>query len=170
MKRKISIATIVIVSLNLSCLVLSSNLILEASAQEAEAETGTRTGETPVRDSLTQAPNADPLDIYREAGINKEQEDKIRKMAKEFEDVQRVRLKQLFGLLEDMQELQLKPDPSEPEVMAKQTQINTLRSDISNSRIKLLLEIRATMQPEQKEKLVSLVKERKARARKNRAN
>lgn len=156
MKRSILVATVV--SLNLSCFILSSNLILQAQ----EADGGINA--TPVRDSLTPA-NADPLDIYKEAGISREQEDKIRKMAKEFEDVQRVRLKTLYGLIEDMQELQMKPDPSEAEVMAKQGQINNLRSEISNSRIKLLLDIRAVMQPEQKEKLVSIVKERKARAR-----
>ncbi len=158
MKRSILVATVV--SLILSCFILSSNLILQAQ----EADGGINA--TPVRDSLTPvSANADPLDIYKEAGINREQEDKIRKMAKEFEDVQRVRLKTLYGLIEDMQELQMKPDPSEAEVMAKQGQINTLRSEISNSRIKLLLDIRAVMQPEQKEKLVSIVKERKARAR-----
>lgn len=158
MKRSILVAAVV--SLNLSCFVLSSNLILQA--QEADGMPGA----SPVRDSLTSVSvNADPLDIYKEAGINREQEDKIRKMAKEFEDVQRVRLKTLYGLIEDMQELQMKPDPSETEVMAKQAQINNLRSEISNSRIKLLLDIRSIMQPEQKEKLVSIVKERKARAR-----
>ncbi len=154
MKRKVFLSTVV--SLNLSCLVLGSNLLLQA--QEANDD-------APVRDSLTSAASADPLDIYREAGISKDQELKIRHMAKEFEDVQRVRLKTLFGYLEDMQEFQLKPDPAEAEVMAKQTQINSLRSEISNGRIKLLLDIRALLSPEQKEKLVSLLKERKAKAR-----
>lgn len=158
MKRKVFFSTVV--ALNLSCLILSSNLLLQA--QEANDD-------APVRDSLTSAANADPLDIYREAGISKEQELKIRQMAKEFEDVQRVRLKTLFGYLEDMQEYQLKPDPAEAEVMAKQTQINNLRTEISNGRIKLLLDIRALLSPEQKEKLVALLKERKAKARR-RAN
>jgi len=158
LKRKVFLLTGVF--LNLSCLILSSNLVLQA--QEANDD-------APVRESLTSAANADPLDIYREAGISKDQELKIRHMAKEFEDVQRVRLKTLYGHFEDMQDLQLKPDPTQDEVMAKQTQINSLRNEIANGRVKLLLEIRAILSPEQKEKLVSLLKDRKAKARR-RAN
>lgn len=163
MKRSILVATVV--SLSLSCFILSSNLILQAQ----EADSGPNA--TPVRDSLTPvSANVDPLDIYKEAGINKEQEDKIRRMAKEFEDQQKVRLKRLLGYIEDMQELQMKPDASETEVMGKQSQINSLNAEIANNRIKLLLDIRSLMQPEQKEKLVVLIKERKARAKARRAN
>ncbi|MCW5824063.1 MAG: hypothetical protein KIT34_14760 [Cyanobacteria bacterium TGS_CYA1] len=159
MKRGVYLTAVL--SLNLSCLILGSNLLLQA--QEANDD-------APVRDSLTSAASSsDPLDIYREAGINKDQELKIRNLAKEFEDVQRVRLKTLFGLIEDMQDFQMKPDPAEAEVMAKQTQINNLRSEIANGRIKLLLDIRAILSTEQKEKLVALLKERKAKARR-RAN
>ncbi len=99
----------------------------------------------------------DPLAVYKEAGIDLEQERKIRKFAKEFEDQQRVRLKLMANLLKEMRQLELLPDPDEKKALDKQVEINKVQNDISIERIKLLLRIRNVMTFEQKERLVSLI-------------
>jgi Spy/CpxP family protein refolding chaperone len=97
----------------------------------------------------------DPLKIYRESGIDSEQEQKIRRLAKEFEDQQRVRLRLLGNMLKDMRSLELEPAPDEDKVMAKQGEINKVQNEINNERIKLLLAIRNVLTVEQKQRLVS---------------
>lgn len=97
----------------------------------------------------------DPLKIYRESGIDSEQEQKIRRLAKEFEDQQRVRLRLLGNMLKDMRSLELEPAPDEDKVMTKQGEINKVQNEINNERIKLLLAIRNVLTIEQKQRLVS---------------
>lgn len=97
----------------------------------------------------------DPLKIYRESGIDSEQEQKIRRLAKEFEDQQRVRLRLLGNMLKDMRSLELEPAPDEDKVMTKQSEINKVQNEINNERIKLLLAIRNVLTIEQKQRLVS---------------
>ncbi|MBN8661070.1 MAG: hypothetical protein J0M35_11945 [Candidatus Obscuribacter phosphatis] len=97
----------------------------------------------------------DPLKIYRESGIDSEQEQKIRRLAKEFEDQQRVRLRLLGNMLKDMRSLELEPAPDEDKVMSKQGEINKVQNEINNERIKLLLAIRNVLTVEQKQRLVS---------------
>lgn len=99
----------------------------------------------------------DPVAIYREAGIDKEQERKIRKMAKDFEDLQRVRLKLVANLLREMKTLSLVVEPDEKQVMAKQDEINKAQATMANERVKLLLKIRAILNTEQKQRLVELL-------------
>lgn len=99
----------------------------------------------------------DPVAIYREAGIDKEQERKIRKMAKDFEDLQRVRLKLVANLLREMKTLSLVVEPDEKQVMAKQDEINKAQAIMANERVKLLLKIRAILNIEQKQRLVELL-------------
>lgn len=100
----------------------------------------------------------DPMYIYKQVGINSEQEGEIRKQVKDFESAQRVRVKLLINLVKDMRGLQLQPDPSEEEVLAKQTEINNVSSQSALERVKLMLKIRAILTPGQKQKLVDLVK------------
>ena len=101
---------------------------------------------------------SDPMYIYKQVGINSEQEGEIRKQVKDFESAQRVRLKLLINLVKDMRSLQLQADPSEEEVLAKQTEINNVTSQSALERVKLMLKIRAILTPAQKQKLVDLVK------------
>lgn len=102
----------------------------------------------------------DPVAVYVEAGINKEQEGKIRQLAKDFEDMQGVRLKLMATLLKDMRALQLEADPDEKKVLAKQEDINKVHSEMATDRVKLMLKIRGIMTPEQKQRLVQLIQER----------
>lgn len=109
-------------------------------------------------------PPPDPVAIYRQAGANEEQEGEIRRLAKSFDEVQRVRLKNLVGLIKGMSELQLQPTPNDDEVLAKQEEINKLSGEMSTERIKLLLKIRKVLKPEQRDKLVAIIKEGKQKA------
>ena len=101
---------------------------------------------------------ADPLELYKKAGIDSDQEGEIRKMMKEFESAHRVRMKSLFGLMKDMRSLQLQANPSEDEVLAKQDEINKLSGEIATERIKLMLKIRKLLSPSQRQRLVQLVR------------
>lgn len=96
----------------------------------------------------------DPLAIYREAGIDKEQEKKIRQLAKEFEDGQRVRLALMANLLKDMRNLQMQPDPNEKTALAKQDEINKVQAEMGTERTKLVLKIRNILDFEQKQRLI----------------
>lgn len=105
----------------------------------------------------------DPMEIYRKAGIDQEQEVRIRQCAREFEEQARVKRKMLFELMQQMQQISLQPEPDENAVMTKQGEINKVNSEMANERIKLLLKIRSVLTKEQKEKLVGLMREAYAR-------
>jgi|AGTN01.1.fsa_nt_gi hypothetical protein len=109
-------------------------------------------------------PPQDPVAIYKQAGVNEEQEGEIRRLAKSFEDGQRVRLKTLVGLIKGMSDLQLQSTPNEDEVLAKQDEINKLSNEMATERVKLLLKVRKVLKPEQRDKLVALIKEGKQKA------
>ena len=106
--------------------------------------------------------NSDPLKLYREAGIDKEQEYKIRKLAKTFEEQQRVRIGLLGNLLKDMRKLELQADKEEKKALDKQSEINKIQAEIGTERIKLLLAIRNVLTFEQKERLVQNIQKTQA--------
>ncbi len=103
------------------------------------------------------AESNDPIFIYRQAGINSDQEDKIRKLAQTFEGQQRVRSKKIMDLVVQMRGLQLQPDPNADEVLGVQNEINKLGGEMALDRIKLLLDIRKVLTPDQKQKLVAIL-------------
>ena len=99
----------------------------------------------------------DPLSIYREAGINSDQENQIKELAKQFEEANATRLQSVMTQLQEMKELSLKPDPDEQAVIAKQEQISKLQAEMGMERIKLLLKIRHVLNAQQKQKLVEIM-------------
>jgi len=123
----------------------------------------------PVYSQETGDPSAkaDPVAIYQEAGATPAQQDKIRELAREFEKVAKVKNERIKNLQTQMRNLSLEPDPDEPKVLATQQEINTLLTDIANSRIRLMLSIRQILNGEQKTKLVQLIRERNARYQSN---
>ena len=102
----------------------------------------------------------DPVAIYKEAGIDKQQESRIRQMARDFEDMQAVRLKRLANLSMQLKAISLETDPDEKDAMAKQDEINKALNEMANARLKLLLEIRQVLDHDQKERLVQLLRSR----------
>ena len=109
-------------------------------------------------------PEKDPIAIYRQAGIDSDQEGEIRKLVKNFESAHRVRLKIVFRLIKEMRDLQFQPDPSSEEVLAKQDEINQITAKITVERVKLMLKIRSVLNPRQKQKLVQILKANSAAA------
>lgn len=101
----------------------------------------------------------DPLALYKMAGINTEQEETIKSLAKDFEGTQRVRVKSLVALYQQLKQLQLQPDPPEDQAIAKQEEINKLTSDMSTDRIRLLLKVRKVLTPDQRKKLIAIMTE-----------
>jgi Spy/CpxP family protein refolding chaperone len=126
--------------------------------------------------ALTLAPNAvraqdpaaeqrsDPMAIYREAGAGKEEQHKILAYVKEFEATQRVKAERITNMLKRMNEVSLEADPDEKMVLSLQDEINSTQAEMANARVKLLLNIRATLTAEHKVRLVDLMKQRRARA------
>lgn len=100
----------------------------------------------------------DPLAIYREAGINSDQENQIKDLAKQFEEANTTRLKSVMTELQEMKELSLKAEPDEQAVLAKQEEISKLQSEMGMERIKLLLKIRHVLNAEQKQHLVDIMR------------
>lgn len=106
------------------------------------------------------ATRPDPVSIYREAGAGEEQLNKIRELAKDFESSARVKAERIRNLMHQMQTLSFEPDPDEKKVFATQDEINSLAADMSNARIKLMLKIRGLLSPEQRFRLVQIMRER----------
>jgi Spy/CpxP family protein refolding chaperone len=110
------------------------------------------------------AASKDALAIYREAGINQDQENQIREYVKGFETANSARVEKIRSLLGEMRSLSLTPSPDEAAVMAKQAEINTAQAEIANERIKLLLKIRSALTKDQRQKLVDLMQKGGAQA------
>jgi Spy/CpxP family protein refolding chaperone len=104
------------------------------------------------------AEKKDPVLIYREAGANEEQEAKIRQFAQEYEKEAKVRIERLHNLSKQMRELSFDPELDEAKVLKLQDEINELQNTLNKDRIKLMLKIRGVLSPEQKTKLVELLK------------
>jgi Spy/CpxP family protein refolding chaperone len=101
----------------------------------------------------------DPIAVYAEAGASKEQQEKIRSMAKEFEAGAKVKIERATNLMKKMQAYSLEPCPDEKAVIATQEELNSLQGQLGLSRIKLMLAIRAVLSDEQRQKLVQLLKD-----------
>lgn len=105
-------------------------------------------------------PQKDPLAVYKEVGINAEQEAKIRQLSKDYEDASRVRDERVKNLMGEIFELSLQPAPDEPTVLAKQDEMNKVQAEKATERVKLLLSIRNVLTAEQKQRLVTIMEER----------
>lgn len=102
-------------------------------------------------------PSQDPLALYKMAGINSDQEQQILKLAREFEDGQRVRAKSLLALVGQIRVLSLQPDPPEEQLLSTQADMNKLTGEMAIERQKLLLKVRKVLTPEQRKKLVAIM-------------
>ena len=107
----------------------------------------------------------DPVLIYRTAGVNEEQEAKIRILAREYEKEGRVRVERMRNLSKQMTELSFAPELDETKILSLQDEINELQNTLNKDRVKLLLKIRSLLTAEQKSKLVELLKEKDLQSR-----
>ncbi|MBY0552151.1 MAG: hypothetical protein K2W95_33030 [Candidatus Obscuribacterales bacterium] len=110
--------------------------------------------------SRTNAAETDPLAIYRDCGASAEQELKIRQLASDYEKSARVRLQRIKNLQQQLKEQSFCAELDEKKVFGLQEEINSLQTGLSMDRLKLMLSIRQSLNTEQKEKLVQLMKEK----------
>ena len=103
--------------------------------------------------------NAEPIAIYKAAGINGVQEDKIKGQIDEFEKLTLAKGEVMVRLMKELRLLSLQPTPDTKAVISKQVEINTLNNQMSLERINLLLKLRAVLTPEQRVKLVQLMQQ-----------
>ena len=104
-------------------------------------------------------PQQDPLSMYKAIGADEGQLGQIRSAVKQFEDESRTRAQQIFSLMKEMRGLSSQPDPDEPTVLAKQTDINKVSADQAIARTKLMLAVRKILRPDQKQKLVQMAQQ-----------
>ncbi len=107
-----------------------------------------------------QTGTTDPLALYREAGASADQEGKIRLLASEYEKSARVRLQRIRNLSAQLKEASFEPELDEKKILGLQEEMNTLHTGLCMDRIKLMLSIRQVLEPEQRVKLVGLMKEK----------
>src|SRR5580704_8246603 len=76
----------------------------------------------------------DPVAVYKEAGINAQQESSIRQLAQEYDQESAVKLKALGELRHKLRELAYQPSLNSSALLAKQEQINKLQSEMALDR------------------------------------
>jgi Spy/CpxP family protein refolding chaperone len=99
----------------------------------------------------------DPVAIYKQAGINAEQESSIRKLAQEYDQESAVKVKALTTLMHGLRELAYQPKLDASALLAKQAQINKLQSEMATDRIQMIIKIRSILTGSQNEKLASIL-------------
>lgn len=105
------------------------------------------------------AEKKDPLSIYRNAGVNTEQETKIKQIVHEYEKAGRVRVERLRNLSKQIKDLSYDAELDESKILGVQSEINELQSTVNTERTKLMLKLRSVLTAEQKEKFVDLMRE-----------
>ena len=105
-------------------------------------------------------PVDDTVAIYKEAGINAEQESSIRKLGQEYDQETAIRFKTLNGLLQELRTLAYQPILDGDALLAKQEQINKLQSEMAMQRIHMIIKIRGILTASQNQKLANLLQAR----------
>jgi len=106
------------------------------------------------------ADSSDPVAIYRQAGINAEQESGIRKLAQDYDQESAVKLKALGERLQELKTLAYQSVLDGNALLAKQEQINKLQSEMAINRIQMVIKIRGILTANQNEKLANILKAR----------
>jgi Spy/CpxP family protein refolding chaperone len=123
------------------------------------ADTGAKPAPTQAQPAAEDR-EGDPLAIYADAGASAEQLTKIRDLAREWETNARVKSERIHKIMKELQTMSLTTDPDADKAVANQNEINSLMSEMSISKLKLMLKIRTLLSAEQKTKLVELLKAR----------
>jgi len=101
----------------------------------------------------------DRMSAYKAAGIDAKQEKKIMALGNDFENFAHDKASRAMALRKELFDLSLQPDPDAKVVMSKQHELDKLFIEMSDTRMQLMLNIRAVMTPAQKIKLVAVMKE-----------
>lgn len=103
---------------------------------------------------------SDALSLYRQSGIDASQEAQISEMARNYQAVVQMKQERAGHWLNNLKRSSLQPDPDAVSVLNSQEEINRLLGEIATERVKLMLRIRSVLTPEQKQKLVDLLRQR----------
>jgi Spy/CpxP family protein refolding chaperone len=107
------------------------------------------------------APPHDANGIYAQTGADQAELDKIRTIGLDFENKAKGNYQSLMDAVKDMQNLSLDPTLDETKLLATQDKINKLTTEMSTDRIKQLIACRKVLTPDQRVKLVEILKKRR---------
>lgn len=105
---------------------------------------------------------ADPLSVYVKAGIDGSQHAQITDLASQLEQTNISRSHEIMDLIKEIRALSLQPDLDEKKILAAQNKINELQGAMAIDRLKLNMKVRKLLTPEQRTKLVSIIKEQRS--------
>lgn len=105
----------------------------------------------------------DPIAIYKEAGIDTVQEERIRAMATEYERDSAEKAAQIIRHLREIRNMSLNPDLDAKTILNTQREVNKIQSEMALDKINLLIKIRSVLRPDQKRKLVSLLQKSRSK-------
>lgn len=110
--------------------------------------------------NLSEEEKRDPVLIYKQAGINLEQETKIRQLAHDYEKSAQIKAARIRNLAKEIRELSLEPELDETKIFSIQDEMNIEQAKLNKERVQLLISIRSLLNSEQRLKLVADLKER----------
>ena len=103
----------------------------------------------------------DPAALYLQVGADNNTVQKVRQLAAEFEATIRPKYEGIMTQMREMQRLSLEPTLDEAKILTTQDAINRATADMANERIKLLINQRKLLTPEQRAKFVELLKQQR---------
>jgi Spy/CpxP family protein refolding chaperone len=107
-----------------------------------------------------QEPGPDPIAIYKEAGADEKQQEKILSLANQYEKEQDAKAHAVIENLKKLRALSLNPDLDEKHIFQAQSTINKLQSEMAMDKMRLLVSIRKILNSQQRVNLVSLMQTR----------
>lgn len=115
-----------------------------------------------LTNNAVHAQEQDPFAIYVKAGIDPTQHAQITELATQVEQTNIGRSHEIMNLIKDIRVLSLQPDLDEKKILAAQSKINDLQGAMVLERLKLNMKVRKLLTPEQRMKLVAIIKEQRA--------
>lgn len=99
-------------------------------------------------------PSSSPADSFSAAKPTPEQIAKINSLTRSYSDTSTALAKKLFPLMQALSDLLAKSDLDEKTILSKQQEVNSLRSEMTLAKAKLICDFRAVFTPEQVHLLV----------------
>ena len=106
--------------------------------------------------------SVDPAAIYIEAGANSDQAKQIRELRKNLEKLSQTKGAEAIGFYKELHDLTIKAELDEPKILAIQSKLNVLQSDMAMEKTKTLINIRKLLTAKQRENLAAIISKRSA--------
>jgi Spy/CpxP family protein refolding chaperone len=142
-------------------------LTVAAGAQEPTAPAGAPPGSSP-RGWRHGPPGPPPIDELlerhaQELGLDAALQAKIREIAAQARQQAQPALDEMHSLHEGMHQLLVSDSPDSQQVMSQADRIGAAETQLRKQRLATMLEIRALLTPEQRQKLVQIFEDKRAR-------